>query len=92
MSIEKRIQQIAAKKIKVIITGKTRNQDGFRVVGPGNGINGTVTTHHRTKKEALNALLVRIRCKEETLWHIAPVSIKPNPALKSDVPWKRKLL
>lgn len=72
MNIEKRIRQIAAKKVKVVITGKTRCKDGFTV----SGLNDIVTSHP-TRKEALSALLARVRCSNELAWKIEPV--RPNP-------------
>lgn len=94
MSLQKklvrRIRKTADSKLQVIITGKARNREGFRVTGPGKDIPGLVTTHHRTKAEAVSALLVRLRCMDPVVWKLEPV--KPNPALRADVPWKRKLL
>lgn len=87
MNIEKRIRAIAAKKVKVIITGKTRNRDGFKASYPSTG-----ETTHRSKKEALQALLATIRCSPELVFRIEAVKITPNPKHKADVPWKRKLL
>ena len=87
MNIEKRIRQIAAKKIKVIITGKVRNRDGFEVIGPSGP-----DKLCRTKKEAIQFLLARLRCDAEVVWQIKPVVIQPNPKHKADVPWKRKVL
>ena len=87
MNIEKRIRQIAAKKIKVIITGKVRNRDGFMAC-----VDGTEDTHHPTRKEALASILARVRCSREFVVLLKPVVIKPNPKLKADVPWKRSVL
>ena len=90
MNIEKRIRAIAAKKVKVIITGKVRNRDGFTLTGPANL--GYVPVHGRTKKELSAALLARIRCMDELVWKIEPVKITPNPKHKADVSWKRRVL
>lgn len=86
MNIEKRIRAIAAKKVKVIITSKTRNRDGFAVTGP-DGL-----TKHRTKREAIQAMLARVRCSNQVEWAVRPLLITPNPKHKADVPWKRKVL
>ena len=88
MNIEQRIRQIAAKKIKVIITAKVRNRDGFTVKQDGE----SGGAHARTKKEALQMLLALLRCYKDKVWRIEPVKITPNPKHKADVPWKRKVL
>jgi hypothetical protein len=87
MDIEKQIRQIAAKKIKVIITGKTRNRDGFMAC-----VDGTEDTHHPTRKEALASILARVRCSRDFVVLLKPVKVTPNPKHKADVPWKRKVL
>lgn len=88
MNIEKRIRAIAAKKVKVVITGKTRNREGFEVIGPSGP-----DKLCRTKKEALQNLLARLRCADPVAWMITPVKITPNPKHKATLStWGKKML
>lgn len=87
MNIETRIRRIAAKKVKVIITGKTRCRDGFIVNGT-NSYNSPCKTRH----EALQCLLARIRCMPEFVWRIEPVKPNPKAGKATQSLWGKKLL
>lgn len=79
MNIEQRIRAKAREKIKVRITGKKRSQGGFYVWwyerdGCGVG-DARISIHNataKTKKEALQMLLAKVRCFAELDFAITP--------------------
>ena len=74
MNIAQRIRSIADGKIKVSITKRTRNKGGFYVWFP---IEDTLTQKFgmgcevtKTKREAAQKLLAKVRCFEELEFRI----------------------
>lgn len=75
-TIEERIRAIALSKIKVRITGRTRSKTGFEVVAPTfeeTEFNGgqfkvvirRINIHFKSKQEALQNMLARVRCMSQ---------------------------
>lgn len=64
MNIAQRIRAIAEQKIKVRITGKKRSRGGFYVWYPV-GEHSAPGSKARTKNEALQMLLAKVRCMPE---------------------------
>lgn len=82
MTIEQRIRKIAASKIKVRITGRTRSRGGFYVHYPIEKEAGTIALAcqiARTKREALAVLVTKLRCMPEM-----ELEIKVRPFHRGD--------
>lgn len=71
MNIETRIRKLAAKKVRVSITSKKRSRGGFYVWDPM-ALYGTSCTTVKTKREAIQLLLAKLRCYEEVEFSITP--------------------
>lgn len=72
MNTEQRIRRIAASKIKVRITKRTRSKGGFYVWTPF-----YPATYCKTKREALQMLLAQTRCVRDLEFYITPKPPKP---------------
>jgi hypothetical protein len=65
MNLEKRIRTTAAKKVRVIITQRSRSRRGFRVVSP----EGEVFTV-ASRREGLVKLLTKVRVADPAVWKL----------------------
>lgn len=68
MNIETRIRKIAGSKIRVKITKKRRSKGGFIIKHPS----GFVSDPIPSRRDALNQLLVLIRCQTTDEWKLEP--------------------